>query len=47
MKERILRCHVDHAKLAVKPLQVLITTFDFFDVNSLPREADVFPQTMI
>lgn len=36
-----------HAELAIKPLQVLITTIDFFDVTGLSREADIFPQTMI
>lgn len=34
------------AELAIEPLQVLIAAVDFFDVNSLSREADVFPQTM-
>ena len=43
MKKQISWHHVDHAAA----LQVLTTTVDFFDVSSLSREADVFPQTMI
>lgn len=44
--QAISQWHVDHAELAIKPLQVLITAVDFFDVNNLCREADIFPQTM-
>lgn len=45
--QAISQWHVDHAELAIKPLQVLITGIDFFfDLNSLWREADIFPQTM-